>query len=81
MSALTVLCVDVGDLETTDGTLGFGPRHRQRVFCHLTEDDVGGRLRAWTKNTMREVNESTGGKEGSELEEDIKENTKKKEEE
>lgn len=43
---LTLLCLRVGDLETTDGTLGFGPRHCQRVLSQLTEDDVGGGLRA-----------------------------------
>lgn len=48
MPVLTVVCVGVGDLKTADGALGFGPWHRQRVFCHLTEDYVGGRLRAWT---------------------------------
>lgn len=65
-SVLTILRVGVGDLESADGTLGFGPRHCQRVFCHLAEDDVGGRLRAWTVRRIPwEVSESTGREEGS----------------
>lgn len=47
IQVLTVISVGICDFETTDATLGFGPRHCHGVFCHLAEDYVRWRLRAW----------------------------------